>query len=227
MKQNDNVEPKKDKNVAFKIENEDKDSQSEEDDFALLARRFRKFMKKGRFNQRRNFHKEKDQKETNPSNELRCFECKKLGHIRSDCPQLKRKDHKENKVKKKALAAWSEEELSSSEDSQDEEVANVCFMTKLDDKVTSKFSNSISEFTFEELHDAFNELLEEYEQMNLKNVDLKKKIWLLEGEVKISKSEKKCLENERNSVANEKESLLKENKDIKESLEKLVKGKKS
>ena len=184
MKRNEVDDSKKNKYVAFKVENEDKDSESEEDDFALLARRFRKFMKKGRFNQRRNFQKEKDQKESNPSIELRCFECKKLGHIRSDCPQLKRKDHKEKKVKKKALAAWSEDELSTSEDSQDKEVANVCFMTKLDDEVTSKFSNSISEFTFEELHDAFNELLEECEQMNLKNVDLKRKISLLEVKIK-------------------------------------------
>ena len=54
----------------------------------------------------------------------------------------------------------------------------------------------------------------------------KKKILLLEGEVKILKSEKEGLENERNSMFNDKESLLKENKDIKESLEKLVEGKK-
>ena len=95
---------------------------------------------------------------------------------------MKRNYRKEKKVKKKALAVWSEEELSASEDSQDEEVVNVCFITKLDDEVTSKLSNSILEFTFEKLHNAFNELLEECEQMNLKKVDLKRKISLLECE---------------------------------------------
>ena len=61
MKRNDHKEPKKDKNVAFKVENEEKDSEdSDDDEFALLARKFRRFMKKGRFNQRRNFKKDKE-----------------------------------------------------------------------------------------------------------------------------------------------------------------------
>ena len=159
---NDPKEPKKDKNVAFKVENEEKGSEdSDDDEFALLARKFRRFMKKGMFNQRRNFRKDKEQKDTNFSNEIRCFECKKLGHIRNDCPQLKRKDQKEKKVKKKALAVWGEEELSSSDESQDDEIANVCFMANLEDEVTSQPLNIGSDFTFEELHDAFNELLGE------------------------------------------------------------------
>ena len=66
---------------------------------------------------------------------------------------------KEEGKEKKALSVQSEEDLSSSDDSQDEEVANVCFMTKFKDKVTYQTPNSISKFTFEELHDAFNELL--------------------------------------------------------------------
>ena len=141
--------------------------------------------------------------------------------MRNDCPQLKRKDQKEKKVKKKALAVWGEEELSSSDESQDDEVANVCFMANLEDEVTSQLSNSISEFILEELHDAFSELLRECENMNMKNTDFRKKISLLEIEVKNLKSGKEVLENERNTLICEKD-LLKENKDIKESLEKLV-----
>ena len=78
------------------------------------------------------------------------------GHMRNECSKLKKNDPKKKKVKKKAQVAWSEEDLSSSDDSQDEEVANVCFMTKLENEVTSQTPNLISEFTFEELHDAFN-----------------------------------------------------------------------
>ena len=203
MKRNNEDESKKQKNVAFKIEDNDKDSQdSEDDDFALLARKFKRFMKKGRFNQRRSFRKEKDQKDANSSSEIRCFECKKLGHMRNECPQLKKKDLKEKKVKKKALAVWSEEDLSSSDDSQDEEVANVCFMTKLENEVTSQTPNLILEFTFEELHDVFNELLSECEQMNIKNNDLKKMINLLENENKNVRSEKEVLEYEKNVLIN-------------------------
>ena len=120
-------------------------------------------MKKWRFNQRRNLRKEKDQKDANPSNEIRCFKYKKLGYMRNECPQLKKKDHKEKKLKKKTLAVQSEGELSSSDESQDDKIANVCFMANLEDEVTSQFSNSVSNFTLEELHDAFNELLSECE----------------------------------------------------------------
>ena len=69
MKRNDVLKTKKDKSVAFKAKNEEKDSQaSKDDEFALLARKFRRFMKNGRFNQRRNFLKDKDKKEVNTSN---------------------------------------------------------------------------------------------------------------------------------------------------------------
>jgi len=109
----------------------------------------------------------------------------------------KEKDLKEKKVKKKALAVWSERELSSSDESQDDEVANVCFKVNLENELTSQLSNSVSYFSFEELHDAFNELLSECEQMNFKNNDLRKKTRLLESEINTLKSEKEILVNEK------------------------------
>ena len=43
MKRNNEDESKKHKNVAFRIEDNDKDSQdSEDDDFSLLARKFKR-----------------------------------------------------------------------------------------------------------------------------------------------------------------------------------------
>ena len=59
----------------------------------------------------------------------------------------------------------------------------------------------------------------------MRNNDLKKKLSLLENEVKVLTNEKESFEKERNILYNEKECLQKENKDIKESLEKLVEGK--
>jgi len=61
--------------------------------------------------------------------------------MRNDCPQLKKKDRKERKVKKKALAVWGKEELSSSDESKDDEVANIYFMANLEDEVTSQPPN--------------------------------------------------------------------------------------
>ena len=99
-------------------------------------------------------------------------------------------------------------------------------MANLEDEVTSQPLNIGSDFTFEELRDAFNELLGECEHMNMRNNVLKKKLSSLENEVKNLKIEKENFEKERNVILNEKECLQKENKDMKESLEKLVEGKK-
>ena len=130
-------------------------------------------------------------------------------------------------MKKKALAVWGEEELSSSDESQDDEVANICFTANLKDEVTSQPPNSIFDFKFEKLHDAFNDLLSECEHINEKNIDLKRKLSSLENEVNGLKTEKEILKYERNRLIVEKGSLLKENKDMKKSLEKLVEGKKN
>jgi len=42
-------------------------------------------------------------------------------------------------------------------------------MAKGEDKETSHSSLLISNFTFDELHDAFNDLMEEFEKVSLKN----------------------------------------------------------
>ena len=60
----------------------------------MLARRFRKFFKKT--GDRRNFRNFKNHKEKKEA--ITCYECKKPGHIRSECPLV-------NKLKKKAMVA--------------------------------------------------------------------------------------------------------------------------
>ncbi|GAV65882.1 zf-CCHC domain-containing protein/UBN2 domain-containing protein, partial [Cephalotus follicularis] len=59
-----------------------------------------------------------------------CFECNKPGHIKVDCPQLKKK----KLFKKKALKAWHLSDDESSEDEVTEQVANLCFMALSDDE---------------------------------------------------------------------------------------------
>ncbi|KAK8983113.1 hypothetical protein V6N11_057869 [Hibiscus sabdariffa] len=97
---------------------------------AFLARRFtrfmksnrgRKFLRKGEF-KNKNREEEKDQ--------LICYECKKPGHIRTECPQLKKKSFGKKKKLKAYVATWSDEESS---DEDEEEVANLCLMA-LDDE---------------------------------------------------------------------------------------------
>ncbi|XP_052488158.1 uncharacterized protein LOC128041800 [Gossypium raimondii] len=78
----------------------------------------------------------------------RRFKSKKLGHIKYDCPQHKKKG---SSKKKAYVAAWSDE------DSSDDEVANLCILAINDTKVTSN-SSTLNDYSFDELQDACDEL---------------------------------------------------------------------
>ncbi|KAH9657648.1 hypothetical protein KPL70_023168 [Citrus sinensis] len=84
----------KKKNIALKASKRESDEESKMDDeeLAILARRFRKFYKKN--NEQRKSRGYKNKKEKKES--ITCYECKKPGHIRPECPLL-------NKLKKKAM----------------------------------------------------------------------------------------------------------------------------
>ncbi|GAV57341.1 zf-CCHC domain-containing protein/UBN2 domain-containing protein, partial [Cephalotus follicularis] len=100
----------------------------EEEDYVLFAKRFTKFakMNKARRFQKKNFNKGEGSK-MDPHT---CFECNKPGHIKVDCPQLKKK----KLFKKKALKAWQLSDDESSDDEVTEQVANLCFMALSDDE---------------------------------------------------------------------------------------------
>ena len=67
------------------------------------------------------FHKE----------EIICYECNKVVYFRSECPKLN-KFAKRKEKKKAILAAWGESDLSSEEEKEENEVANLCLMAKED-----------------------------------------------------------------------------------------------
>ncbi|KAK2971231.1 hypothetical protein RJ640_014239 [Escallonia rubra] len=72
-----------------------------------------------------------------------CYECGRTGHIKKYCPQLRNKtansnnnsrDFKEKKFKsRKALLTWDDSDESDKEGSEDEDVAQLCFMANDDD----------------------------------------------------------------------------------------------
>ncbi|GAV68184.1 LOW QUALITY PROTEIN: zf-CCHC domain-containing protein/UBN2 domain-containing protein, partial [Cephalotus follicularis] len=104
-----------------------------------------------------------------------CFECNKPGHIKVDCPQLKRK----KLFKKKALKAWH---LSDDDSSDDEvtEVANICFMASSDNEESD---NEVEDsYTFGELQFAFDELLIEFKKKCSQYSSLKKNVASIENE---------------------------------------------
>ncbi|GAV85732.1 zf-CCHC domain-containing protein/UBN2 domain-containing protein, partial [Cephalotus follicularis] len=105
-----------------------------------------------------------------------CFECNKPGHIKVDCPQLKKK----KLFKKKALKAWHLSDDESSDDEVTEQVANLCFMALSDNEESdNEVDNSC---TFGELQSAFDELLVEFKKKCSQYSSLKKNMSSIEKE---------------------------------------------
>ncbi|KAL4360765.1 hypothetical protein GQ457_04G021470 [Hibiscus cannabinus] len=65
------------------------------------------------------------------------YECKKSGHIRTECPQLKRKTFGKKKMLKAHVVTWIDEESS---DEDEEEIANLCLVALDDEPKISKTS---------------------------------------------------------------------------------------
>ncbi|KAH9725564.1 hypothetical protein KPL70_007924 [Citrus sinensis] len=115
----------KKKNIALKASKYESDGESEPDDeeLAMLAKRFRKFFKKtGERRKFKNFKNSREKKEV-----ITCYECKKPGHIRLECPLI-------NKLKKKAMVAtWNDSDEDSSDEEESQEVSNLALMAIGDD----------------------------------------------------------------------------------------------
>ena len=65
----------------------------------------------------RDFNKKYEREGTKKSKEVTCYECKKSGHIRSECPKLKFKNKGAKKMRKAFKATWDDY----SESKKDEE----------------------------------------------------------------------------------------------------------
>ena len=70
----------KKKEIAFHASSDTDDSDDNKEEMAMLSKKFRRFLKQGKF---------------------KCFNCDKPGHMKMDCPLLKKKDkYKSKKVQK-------------------------------------------------------------------------------------------------------------------------------
>ncbi|GAV77946.1 LOW QUALITY PROTEIN: zf-CCHC domain-containing protein/UBN2 domain-containing protein, partial [Cephalotus follicularis] len=104
-----------------------------------------------------------------------CFDCNKPGHIKVDCPQLKKK----KLFKKKALKAWNLSDDDSCDDEVTEQVANICFMASSDNESDNEVGDS---YTFGELQFAFDELFIEFKKKCSQYSSLKKNMASIENE---------------------------------------------
>ncbi|GAV79381.1 zf-CCHC domain-containing protein/UBN2 domain-containing protein, partial [Cephalotus follicularis] len=131
--------------------------------------------------QKKNLNKGEGSKMDPPT----CFKCNKPGHIKVDCPQLKKK----KLFKKKALKAWHLSDDESSDNEVTEQVANLCFMALSDDEESD---NEVDDsYTFGELQFAFDELLVEFKnkcsqcsslKKNMTNIEKEKDLLVIENE---------------------------------------------
>ncbi|EOY32231.1 Uncharacterized protein TCM_039845 [Theobroma cacao] len=134
--------------------------------------------------------KNRNKIDSNKNEELICYECKKPGHFKSECPLLKDETPKKNKKSKKAMvaAAWSDSDTSSSEidDEKSEERANICLMAQKDE---TEVSSSPYINSYDDLQDEYECLYDEFEKLFSKYKSLKKKAALLENDLEQIKQE--------------------------------------
>ncbi|GAV58409.1 zf-CCHC domain-containing protein/DUF4219 domain-containing protein/UBN2 domain-containing protein [Cephalotus follicularis] len=186
MKNHENVDVKKKRSIAFKASKEDSES-DEDGDVALITSQFKRFLKnqKGKKTFKKNFPQDE---ESSKREEPTCYECKKSGHFKNECPNLKKKEQfkKKNeyfKKKKAMVATWSDSDPSSSKEESDEDVTHIAFMAIEDEE-----ENEVN-FTFDELQNAYEKLYVEYENVCLKNKTLKKNVMSTSKEIDNLKSE--------------------------------------
>ncbi|XP_057994452.1 uncharacterized protein LOC131174695 [Hevea brasiliensis] len=135
-----NKDEDKKKGVAFKVDSSDNSSISsdDEDEMAVLARKFKRAFKKGGSKYKKFLKKytPKDKHFKDSKEEIVCYECHKPGHIKPKCPLLKKKKGKEDRSKKAMKVVWSNSEESSNDESSDKEAALLCLMA-CEEKVES------------------------------------------------------------------------------------------
>ncbi|MQM11648.1 hypothetical protein Taro_044557 [Colocasia esculenta] len=156
-------------------------SDSESDEMTMLTRQFKKFLKfkmSGSGNskpfQKKDFLNKSD---SYKKSDVVCYECKKQGHMRGECPELKKKLKKEKFTFKKAkamLATWTDEDEdeNSQATSRDDEVQ--CLMARSDD--SNEVNSSFETYSVDEWEYAYIVLFEKFCEFKSENKALKKKI---------------------------------------------------
>ncbi|XP_070014826.1 uncharacterized protein [Nicotiana sylvestris] len=124
---------KKKKTVAFKATTErvdndiDVDPEALQEEIAMVSRNMDGLMRRYR-NTRRGMILSRRTRQYNEQdkNDGKCYECGRFGHVQAECPDLKRKVFRGFK-KNKSFGSRSDEDSS-----EHEEIANLCFMTILE-----------------------------------------------------------------------------------------------
>ncbi|GAV73377.1 zf-CCHC domain-containing protein/UBN2 domain-containing protein [Cephalotus follicularis] len=200
MKNHGHVEVKKKKTIPLRASKEESES-DEDGDMAFITSQFKKFLKiqKGKKAFKKKFPQEE---ESSKREEPTCYECKKPGHFKSECPRLKKKEqfktsNEYSKKKKAMVATWDDSDPSTSEEESDEEFVNLALMAMEEEE-----EDEVN-FTFDELQNAYENLFNEYENVCLRNKTLKKNAISMSKEIEYLKSENSKYISEIESLKNE------------------------
>ncbi|GAV77205.1 UBN2 domain-containing protein [Cephalotus follicularis] len=154
------------KTIALKAS---KDEESNEDEIALLTKRIRRIVLDKKNFSKKQLKKFQSKGDSSKSDEVEkeviCYEFKKPGHIRPNCPKLKKKKDK----KKAVIATWSDTDDSSSDEDKNEEISNIAFMAMEDENEVC--SSSLS---YNDLQNEYNELIDVLDDLNREYQLLKK-----------------------------------------------------
>lgn len=220
---------KKKKGIALKVHSDsDCQSDSEEDELALINRKVKKLMR----NRQRNSQRFKE----HAKEDVICYKCKKTGHMRHECPKYKGETSKEKRYfkKKKAMTAnWeSDSSISSDSDSSTPEGSKFCLMAKEGTneqqeviEEVSDSSDSFDDLSYDKLLVSFNTLYVSNSTLKkeLERIKLEKKNMIDELEKLNAESKTLVIENEKLKIENEKLNGARSKLEI--SLSKLTAGK--
>ncbi|GJR84969.1 zf-CCHC domain-containing protein [Tanacetum coccineum] len=200
-KDSETVKSKREQNrsIALKARKESSDenslsSDSEDEEYAMTVRNFKKFFKRrGRFvrqphDERKSFQKYKDDK--NGKSERKCFKCGDPNHLIGECPKASRIYNQRAFVGR----CWSDSDEDEEKKTNDEK----CLMAKASNEVLSEteyFSNDQSSLDEKDLDSEYSRLCKVGLKVMAKNKSLKQARIQLENEVlelkdKISRLEK-------------------------------------
>ncbi|GKB25229.1 zf-CCHC domain-containing protein [Tanacetum coccineum] len=200
-KDSEMVKGKREKNrspaLKAKKESSDEDSStsdSEDEEYAMSVRDFKKFFKRrGRFvrkphNERKSSQRNQDDK--NDKSERKCFKCGVPNHLIGECPKLSRNHYQRAYIR----GSWSDSDEEGEEKTKDEN----CLMAKASNEVSSEteyFSDDLSSLDEKDLDSEYNQLCKIGLKVMAKNKSLKLIKNQLENEVlelknKLSRIEK-------------------------------------
>ncbi|XP_057744618.1 uncharacterized protein LOC130962415 [Arachis stenosperma] len=120
-----------------------------------------------------------------------CYNCKEMGHFKSDCPKLKKEEKPKGGKKKGLMASWEDLENDSDDDEESETKSQPSLMADHIDQVVFHNHNT------EDLHLMIDHLFGKIRCFLLDNQDLEQKIIILKTEngflkEKLRKAETAC-----------------------------------